>query len=72
MHIEISEEDRFNALRVASKQSIVDDFLYHTRKSHLANEVNYQELSKGLIYSLLLIVIYLILFISFIISYLSK
>jgi hypothetical protein len=70
MHLEISEQERFDALRAASKQVIVDDFLYHIRKSHLANEDNYKKLSLGIRIVLILIATYLILFVCFIVSYL--
>jgi ABC-type multidrug transport system fused ATPase/permease subunit len=67
-HVEIFEEKRFNELCSADKNAIVQDFLYYTRESHLANESNYKILSSGLKWTFTLLAIYLLFFMSFLIS----
>ena len=69
-HVDIFEEKRFSELRSADKNAIAGDFLYYTRESHLANESNYKILSNGLKWSLTLVAIYLLLFVSLNVSFL--
>jgi hypothetical protein len=71
-HVEIFNEDRFNELCSVTKSDLLSDFLYQTRKAHLANIENYKKLSFGLKISIILVFLNLVTFSIFTITYLLK
>ena len=71
-HVEIFKDERFNELCNVTKTDLLSDFIYHTRKAHLANIENYRMLSFGLKISIFLIFLNLVFFSIFTITFLLK